>query len=73
LLVLFRPKKDAAKERSETRGKGMREVTIVKPSPSGTKRPTVSKVMLNGQRRVPPALDQTRQAASEECEEIATG
>jgi len=52
LLVLFRPKKDAAKERSETRGKGMREVTIVKPSPSGTKRPTVSKVMLKGNERV---------------------
>ena len=34
LLVIFRPKKDAIKERSETRGKGMREVTIVKPSAS---------------------------------------
>ncbi|WP_034294212.1 YhbY family RNA-binding protein [Herbaspirillum sp. RV1423] len=53
LLVIFRPKKDAAKDqRSETRGKGMREVTIVKPSPSGTKRPTVSKVMLKGNERV---------------------
>jgi RNA-binding protein len=52
LLVLFRPKKEAAKERSETRGKGMREVTIVKPSPSGTKRPTVTKVMLKGNERV---------------------
>ncbi len=52
LLVLFRPKKEAGKERSETRGKGMREVTIVKPSPSGTKRPTVSKVMLKGNERV---------------------
>jgi RNA-binding protein len=52
LLVLFRPKKEAAKERSETRGKGMREVTIVKPSASGTKRPTVSKVMLKGNERV---------------------
>eukprot|EP01037_Dinobryon_pediforme_P021458 gene21458-22326_t len=52
LLVLFRPKKEADKERSETRGKGMREVTIVKPSPSGTKRPTVSKVMLKGNERV---------------------
>jgi len=52
LLVLFRPKKETAKERSETRGKGMREVTIVKPSPSGTKRPTVSKVMLKGNERV---------------------
>jgi RNA-binding protein len=52
LLVLFRPKKEASKERSETRGKGMREVTIVKPSASGTKRPTVTKVMLKGNERV---------------------
>ncbi|WP_050475686.1 YhbY family RNA-binding protein [Herbaspirillum rhizosphaerae] len=52
LLVIFRPKKDAVKERSETRGKGMREVTIVKPSASGTKRPSVTKVMLKGNERV---------------------
>lgn len=52
LLVLFRPKKEVAKERSETRGKGMREVTIVKPSASGTKRPSVSKVMIKGNERV---------------------
>ncbi|HJV80780.1 ribosome assembly RNA-binding protein YhbY [Noviherbaspirillum sp.] len=52
LLVLYRPKKDAPKERSEKRGKGLREVTIVKPSPSGTKRPTVSKVVLKGNERV---------------------
>lgn len=52
LLVLYRPKKDAPKERSETRGKGMREVTIVKPSPSGTKRPSVTKVMVKGNERV---------------------
>ena len=53
LLVLYRPKKDAAKEHSTTRtGKGMREVTIVKPSPSGTKRPSVTKVMLKGNERV---------------------
>lgn len=52
LLVIFRPKKDAEKERSETRGKGMREVTIVKPSASGTKRPSVTKVMLKGNERV---------------------
>lgn len=52
LLVLYRPKKDAPKERSEKRGKGLREVTIVKPSPSGTKRPTVSKVILKGNERV---------------------
>ena len=52
LLVLFRPKKESIKERSETRGKGMREVTIVKPSASGTKRPSVTKVMLKGNERV---------------------
>ncbi|WP_353155363.1 YhbY family RNA-binding protein [Herminiimonas fonticola] len=52
LLVVYRPKKDAPKERSETRGKGMREVTIVKPSPSGTKRPSVTKVMVKGNERV---------------------
>jgi RNA-binding protein len=52
LLVLFRPKKEAPKERSEKRGKGLREVTIVKPSPSGTKRPTVQKVILKGNERV---------------------
>lgn len=52
LLLLFRPKKAAAKERSVTRGKGMREVTIVKPSASGTKRPAVTKVMLKGNERV---------------------
>ena len=52
LLVLFRPKKEASKERSEKRGKGLREVTIVKPSPSGTKKPTVQKVILKGNERV---------------------
>jgi RNA-binding protein len=52
LLVLYRPKKDEPKERSEKRGKGVREVTIVKPSPSGTKKPTVSKVILKGNERV---------------------
>lgn len=52
LLVLYRPKKEAQKERSEKRGKGLREVTIVKPSPSGTKRPTVQKVVLKGNERV---------------------
>lgn len=51
LLVLFRPKKEADARR-ETRGRGMREVTIVKPSPSGTKRPSVTKVMLKGNERV---------------------
>ena len=52
LLVVYRPKKEAIKERSETKGRGMREVTIVKPSPSGTKRPSVTKVMVKGNERV---------------------
>lgn len=53
LLVLYRPKKDDVKEKtSEKRGKGMREVTIVKPSPSGTKRPSVTKVVIKGNERV---------------------
>jgi RNA-binding protein len=52
LLVLYRPKKETPKERNEKRGKGLREVTIVKPSPSGTKRPTVKKVILKGNERV---------------------
>lgn len=52
LLIIYRPKKDVPKERSAKRGKGLREVTIVKPSPSGTKRPTVSKVILKGNERV---------------------
>lgn len=52
LLVLYRTKKEAQKERSVKRGKGLREVTIVKPSPSGTKKPTVSKVILKGNERV---------------------
>jgi putative YhbY family RNA-binding protein len=52
LLVLYRPKKEAVKERSTKAGKGLREVTIVKPSPSGTKKPTVQKVLLKGNERV---------------------
>lgn len=52
LLVLYRPKKEAVKERSAKAGKGMREVTIVKPSPSGTKKPSVTKVLLKGNERV---------------------
>lgn len=52
LLVIYRPKKEAVKERSEKAGKGMREVTIVKPSPSGTKRPSVTKTMVKGNERV---------------------
>lgn len=52
LLVLYRPKKEAAKERSGKKGKGLREVTIVKASASGTKKPTVQKVLLKGNERV---------------------
>jgi len=52
LLVLYRPKKEAVKERSTKAGKGMREVTIVKASASGTKKPSVTKVMLKGNERV---------------------
>jgi len=52
LLVLYRPKVEAEKTRSSTSGKGMREVTIVKASPSGTKRPSVTKVLLKGNERV---------------------
>ena len=38
LLVLYRPKLDGVKEtKFIKRGKGLREVTIVKPSASGTK------------------------------------
>jgi putative YhbY family RNA-binding protein len=52
LLVLYRPKKEAVKERSAKAGKGMRMVTIVKASASGTKKPSVTKVMLKGNERV---------------------
>ena len=52
LLVLYRPKKEAEKGPGAKAGKGMRTVTIVKPSPSGTKKPTVSKVLLKGNERV---------------------
>ena len=52
LLVIYRPKVEVVKERSSKSGKGMREVTVVKPSPSGTKRPSVTKVMVKGNERV---------------------
>ncbi len=52
LLVLYRPKKETVKERSGKAGKGMREVTIVKASASGTKKPSVTKVMIKGNERV---------------------
>lgn len=52
LLVIYRTKAEETKERNSKAGKGMREVTIVKPSPSGTKRPSVTKVMVKGNERV---------------------
>ena len=52
LLVIYRPKKEVEKVRSTKSGKGMREVTIVKASASGTKRPSVTKVMIKGNERV---------------------
>ena len=52
LLVIYRPKVETVKERSSKAGKGMREVTIVKASASGTKRPSVTKVMIKGNERV---------------------
>ena len=52
LLVMYRPRKDEEKQRSDRKGPGMREVTIVKPSPSGTKRPSVTRVLLKGNERV---------------------
>ena len=52
LLVLYRPKVDAEKSSSGKAGKGMRMLTIVKPSASGTKKPTVKKVLLKGNERV---------------------
>lgn len=53
LLVIYRPKLEAKTEKvlRKTTG-GMREVVIVKPSASGTKRPSVTKVMLKGNERV---------------------
>ncbi|WP_394779301.1 YhbY family RNA-binding protein [Undibacterium sp.] len=54
LLVLYRPKQEENTTKVLRKGKagGLREVTIVKPSPSGTKKPTVSKVMVKGNERV---------------------
>lgn len=52
LLVIYRPKKEVEKAKSTKSGKGMREVTIVKASASGTKRPSVTKVMIKGNERV---------------------
>jgi RNA-binding protein len=50
LLVVYRPKKDTPKESKTTRGKGLREVVIVKTNP--TKKPTITKVMVKGNERV---------------------
>ena len=50
LLVLYRPKQDKPKEQKTSRGKGLREVVLVKTHP--TKRPTVTKVMVKGNERV---------------------
>jgi putative YhbY family RNA-binding protein len=52
LLVIYRPKKDQEKTQSGKKGRGLREVTVVKPSASGTKRPSVTKVLLKGNERV---------------------
>ncbi len=50
LLLLYRPKKEKEKEAKPTRGKGLREVTIVKTHP--TKRPSVTKLTVKGNERV---------------------
>lgn len=50
LLVIYRPKKDIPNEPKTTRGKGLREVVIVKTNP--TKKPTITKVMVKGNERV---------------------
>ena len=53
ILVIYRPKSDVKTQKVLRKtGGGLREVTIVKPSPSGTKRPSVTKVMLKGNERV---------------------
>jgi putative YhbY family RNA-binding protein len=50
LLVIYRPKQDTPKETKTTRGKGLREVVIVKTNP--TKKPTITKVMVKANERV---------------------
>lgn len=52
LLVLYRPKKEEKKARGTRKAGGLREVTIVKPSASGTKRPSVTRVVVKGNERV---------------------
>ncbi len=50
LLVLYRPRQETVKEAKATRGKGLREVVVVKTHP--TKRPTVKKITLKGNERL---------------------
>lgn len=50
LLVLFRPKVEITKDVKTTRGKGLREVVIVKTNP--TKKPTIKKIMVKGNERI---------------------
>ncbi len=50
LLVLYRPKKEKVREPKPTRGKGLREVVIIKTNP--TKKPTIKKLMVKGNERV---------------------
>ena len=50
LLVLYRPKVEAPKEAKASRGKGLRDVVVVKTHP--TKRPTVKKITLKGNERL---------------------
>ena len=50
LLVIYRPQKDIPRESKTKRGKGLREVVIVKTNP--TKKPTITKVMVKGNERV---------------------
>ena len=52
LLVVYRPKKETAKEKAANKGKGLREVTVVKQSAGGIRRPTKSRVVLKGNERV---------------------
>lgn len=53
LLVIYRTKLEGKTEtKLVKKGRGLREVTIVKPSASGTKKPSVSKVLVKGNERV---------------------
>ncbi|MBK4734054.1 YhbY family RNA-binding protein [Noviherbaspirillum pedocola] len=52
LLVVYRPKQEEKKARGTRKAGGLREVTIVKPSASGTKRPSVTRVLVKGNERV---------------------